>query len=77
MTPEYKFPGVYVEEIPTHVRPIEGVPTSTEQKLAADTGWKHVPVRRFFLFLKDSIYKGINWLVHEPKEKRKKMKCVR
>jgi phage tail sheath protein FI len=26
---ETKFPGVYVEELPTKVRPIEGVPTST------------------------------------------------
>jgi phage tail sheath protein FI len=26
---ETLFPGVYVEELPTHVRPIEGVSTST------------------------------------------------
>src|SRR5688572_23259475 len=27
--PEYKYPGVYIEEIETGPRPIEGVPTST------------------------------------------------
>jgi phage tail sheath protein FI len=27
--PEYRSPGVFVEEIPARVRPIEGVPTGT------------------------------------------------
>ena len=27
--PEYLAPGVYIEEVPTNIHPIEGVPTST------------------------------------------------
>jgi uncharacterized protein len=44
------------------------------KKPAADTEWKYVPVRRLFLFLEDSLYKATNWLVHEPKETKKRKK---
>ena len=91
MAPEYKAPGVYIEETSTNVRTIAGVPTSTEQKLAADTEqklaadtkqrvasqdteYKYVSVRRLFVFLEDSIDKGLNWLLYEPKEREKRKK---
>ena len=56
------------------VRTISGEPTSAEQKLAADTDWKYVPIRRLVLFLEDSLYKATNWLVYEPKETEKRKK---
>jgi len=46
---------------------------STEQKLA-DTDYKYVPIRRLLIFLEDSLYKATNWLVHEPKETKKRNK---
>lgn len=32
--------------------------------------WKYVPVRRFFLFLEESIYRGTQWVVFEPNDER-------
>ncbi len=34
--------------------------------LAADPEWKYLNVRRYFLFLERSIYKGTQWAVFEP-----------
>jgi len=53
-------------------RKVSGVRTSTEKRLAADTDWKYVPIRRLVLFLEDSLYKATNWLVSEPKETKKR-----
>jgi len=44
---------------------------STEQKLADKD---YVPIRRLLVFLEDSLYKATNWLVHEPKETKKRKK---
>jgi phage tail sheath protein FI len=37
---------------------------------AAASDWKYVPVRRFFLFLEESIYRGTQWVVFEPNDER-------
>jgi phage tail sheath protein FI len=34
--------------------------------LASD--WKYVPVRRFTLFLEESLYRGTQWVVFEPND---------
>ncbi|MEM9158991.1 MAG: phage tail sheath C-terminal domain-containing protein [Verrucomicrobiota bacterium] len=62
--PEYRHPGVYVEEIPSGVRPIEGVPTSITAFIGrAQRGPLNSPttlhsfndfIRRFGSFWKDS-----------------------
>jgi uncharacterized protein len=34
--------------------------------MSADSEWKYVPVRRFFIFLENSIHDGLQWVVFEP-----------
>ena len=38
--------------------------------LSSDALWKHVPVRRLFIFLERSIYEGTQWVVFEPNDER-------
>jgi uncharacterized protein len=35
---------------------------------AAGSEWKYVPVRRFALFLEESLYRGTEWVVFEPND---------
>ena len=34
----------------------------------SDTEWKYVPIRRFALFLEESLYRGTKWVVFEPND---------
>lgn len=36
--------------------------------LASDTSWRYIPVRRLAIFLRVSIYNGIQWAVFEPND---------
>jgi len=36
--------------------------------VSADPEWRYVPVRRLFLFLEESIFKGTQWVVFEPND---------
>ncbi len=36
--------------------------------LALDAQWKYVSVRRLFIFIEESIYRGIQWVVFEPND---------
>ncbi len=38
--------------------------------LSADTLWKYVSVRRLFIFLEASIFRGTQWVVFEPNNER-------
>jgi phage tail sheath protein FI len=44
-------------------RTIVGADAQTSQ-------WKYVPVRRFALFLEESLYRGSKWIVFEPNDER-------
>ena len=35
---------------------------------ASASEWKYIPIRRFALFLEESIYRGIQWAVFEPND---------
>lgn len=32
--------------------------------------WKYIPVRRLFLYIEESVYRGTQWVVFEPNEER-------
>ena len=34
--------------------------------LTSDNAWKYVPVRRLFIFMEESLYEGLQWVVFEP-----------
>lgn len=34
--------------------------------VTSDNAWKYVPVRRLFIFVEESLYKGLQWVVFEP-----------
>src|SRR5262249_42186270 len=34
--------------------------------LSSDTQWRYVNIRRLFIYLEDSIYRGVQWAVFEP-----------
>jgi Bacteriophage tail sheath protein len=42
-------------------RTLEGADASASE-------WKYIPIRRFALFLEQSIYRGIQWAVFEPND---------
>jgi len=42
-------------------RTLEGADASASE-------WKYIPIRRFALFLEESIYRGIQWAVFEPND---------
>jgi len=49
------------------IRPVDGAVTVYGARtLASDSNWKYVPVRRLFLFLRESIADGTDWVVFEP-----------
>lgn len=54
-----EFPGRGI--LPWGARTLEGDDASGSE-------WKYVPVRRFFVFLERSIYRGIQWAVFEPND---------
>jgi uncharacterized protein len=45
--------------------PIYGIVTWGSRTLSADAAWRYVPVRRMAIFLRTSIYHGIQWAVFE------------
>lgn len=59
--PEYRAPGVYVEETSFRAKPIEGVSAAP-----TDPKGKHVKVRRYLDYLETSIERGTQWAVFEP-----------
>ena len=69
--PEYLAPGVYVEEVDTGPKPIEGVSTSTSGMVGiTERGPEGVPtlvtsfsdfVRQFGGYLDDVVYTGSTW----------------
>lgn len=56
--PEYLAPGVYVEEVSFRSR---GARTTS-----FDSEWKYISVRRYFIYLEQSIDEGTQWVVFEP-----------
>jgi hypothetical protein len=34
--------------------------------LTSDSSWKYIPVRRLFIFVEESLYQGLQWVVFEP-----------
>ena len=34
--------------------------------ITSDNAWKYVPVRRLFIYVEESLYKGLQWVVFEP-----------
>jgi len=44
----------------------QGIRVWGARTLAADTEWKYVNVRRLFIYLEQSIQKGLGWTVFEP-----------
>jgi uncharacterized protein len=34
--------------------------------MTSDSAWKYVPVRRLFIYVEESLYKGLQWVVFEP-----------
>ena len=50
--------------------PGRGIRVWGARTLSADALWKHVPVRRLFIFLERSIQEGTRWVVFEPNDER-------
>jgi uncharacterized protein len=48
--------------------PVYGIVTWGTRTLSADAAWRYVPVRRTAIFLRASIYNGIQWAVFEPND---------
>jgi uncharacterized protein len=45
--------------------PVYGIVTWGTRTLSADSAWRYIPVRRMAIFLRSSIYNGIQWAVFE------------
>lgn len=48
--------------------PVYGIVVWGARTLATDPAWRYVPVRRMAIFLRASIYRGIQWAVFEPND---------
>jgi phage tail sheath protein FI len=48
--------------------PVYGAVAWGARTLATDPAWRYVPVRRMAIFLRASIYRGIQWAVFEPND---------
>jgi hypothetical protein len=48
--------------------PEAGIVIWGARTLSADPEWKYINVRRLFLFLEESIFKGTQWVVFEPND---------
>jgi hypothetical protein len=48
--------------------PIYGIVSWGTRTLSADSAWRYIPVRRTAIFLRSSIYYGIQWAVFEPND---------
>jgi phage tail sheath protein FI len=48
--------------------PIYGIVSWGTRTLSADAAWRYIPVRRMAIFLRASIYHGIQWAVFEPND---------
>ncbi len=48
--------------------PIYGIVSWGTRTLSADSAWRYIPVRRMAIFLRASIYHGIQWAVFEPND---------
>jgi phage tail sheath protein FI len=48
--------------------PGSGIVIWGARTIGSDAGWRHVPVRRMAIFLRVSIYNGIQWAVFEPND---------
>jgi phage tail sheath protein FI len=45
-----------------------GLGASTLHGDDADPEWKYIPIRRLALFLEESLYRGLKWVVFEPND---------
>ncbi|HKR65863.1 MAG TPA: phage tail sheath subtilisin-like domain-containing protein [Thermoanaerobaculia bacterium] len=50
------------------VVPTSGIVVWGARTIGSDPGWRYVPVRRMAIFLRTSIYYGIQWAVFEPND---------
>ena len=50
--------------------PLRGIQVWGTRTLSTDPEWKYVSVRRFSIFLEDSINTGLQWVVFEPNDER-------
>lgn len=50
--------------------PGRGIRVWGARTLSSDPLWKYINVRRLFIFLEDSIYRGTQWVVFEPNDER-------
>jgi phage tail sheath protein FI len=50
--------------------PERGIRVWGARTLSSDAQWKYVNVRRLFLYLETSIYRGTQWVVFEPNDER-------
>lgn len=48
--------------------PIYGIVAWGTRTLSTDAAWRYIPVRRMAIFLRGSIYNGIQWAVFEPND---------
>ena len=48
--------------------PGSGVVVWGTRTIGSDPGWRYIPVRRMAIFLRTSIYQGIQWAVFEPND---------
>ena len=48
--------------------PIYGIVSWGTRTLSTDAAWRYIPVRRMAIFLRASIYHGIQWAVFEPND---------
>ena len=48
--------------------PVAGIVSWGARTITSDPEWKYVPVRRMAIFLRVSIYNGIQWAVFEPND---------
>jgi hypothetical protein len=48
--------------------PASGIVIWGTRTLASDSAWRYIPVRRMAIFLRVSIYNGIQWAVFEPND---------
>lgn len=61
--PEYRAPGIYVEETGFRTRTIEGITPMPGMRKG-----KHVDVRRYLDYLEASLSQGLQWAVFEPND---------
>jgi phage tail sheath protein FI len=52
------------------IRPVPagGIVVWGARTIGTDPGWRYIPVRRMAIFLRVSIYRGIQWAVFEPND---------